>query len=181
MNNPRWPATHVWSMSRSATLHSRVLTDRGVFSHGHLDTGTSLLLREAPPPASSGNLLDIGCGSGAIAMAIATRSPDAVVWAIDVNDRARQLTELNAARNGLRNIRVCAPDDIPGEIGLRRSGRTHRSVSASGRSMGCSCVGSPGSTTMAKPSSSCRSTSGQTRCSVGCNDWVTSPIEPRRS
>ncbi len=39
-------------------------TDRGVFSHGHLDTGTSLLLREAPAAAGhAATLLDLGCGS----------------------------------------------------------------------------------------------------------------------
>lgn len=93
-----------------------MLTDRGVFSHGHLDTGTSLLLREAPPPAERGDLLDLGCGSGAIALTMALRSPDATVWAIDTNARARALTETNAERNGLTNVRVAAPDDVPAEI-----------------------------------------------------------------
>ena len=32
----------------------RLTTDRGVFSHGHLDTGTAILLREAPPPPRAG-------------------------------------------------------------------------------------------------------------------------------
>jgi 16S rRNA G1207 methylase RsmC len=44
---------------------------------------------------------------------MARRSPDAVVWAIDVNDRARSLCARNAQRNGISNIRVCAPDDVP--------------------------------------------------------------------
>jgi 16S rRNA (guanine1207-N2)-methyltransferase len=90
-----------------------MLTDRGVFSHGHLDTGTSLLLREAPSPASIGDVLDLGCGSGAIALALVLRSPKASVWAIDVNERARRLTSGNAERNGLRNVRVVAPEDLP--------------------------------------------------------------------
>ncbi|MFP5488025.1 MAG: class I SAM-dependent methyltransferase [Acidimicrobiia bacterium] len=91
-------------------------TDRGVFRHGHVDTGTSLLLREAPPPATTGHLLDLGCGAGAIALTLAKRAPDATVWAIDVNERARQLTTENAARNGLTNIRVVAPDAIPDDV-----------------------------------------------------------------
>jgi 16S rRNA (guanine1207-N2)-methyltransferase len=93
-----------------------MVTDRGVFSHGHLDTGTSLLLRQAPPPAASGHLLDLGCGSGALALALALRAPAATVWAVDVNGRARQLTEANAARNGVANIRVVAPDDVPADV-----------------------------------------------------------------
>ncbi len=93
-----------------------MLTDRGVFSHGHLDTGTSLLLREAAAPAPAGHLADIGCGSGALALAMAMRSPAATVWAIDVNARARELTALNAARNGVANVRVAAPTDVPDDI-----------------------------------------------------------------
>ena len=91
-------------------------TDRGVFSHGHLDTGTALLLREAPSPAPTGDLLDLGCGSGAVALTLALRSPDATVWAVDTNERARRLTEENARHNGLLNVRVCAPDEVPSDV-----------------------------------------------------------------
>ena len=93
-----------------------MLTDRGVFSHGHLDTGTSLLLREAPSPSAIGDVLDLGCGSGAIALALALRSPEASVWAIDVNQRARRLTARNAERNSLPNVRVVAPEDLPEDV-----------------------------------------------------------------
>ena len=93
-----------------------MLTDRGVFSHGHLDTGTSLLLREAPAPPPVGPLLDLGCGSGPIALALAKRSPHATVWAVDTNERARSLTVANAERNGVGNLRVAAPDEVPDEL-----------------------------------------------------------------
>jgi 16S rRNA (guanine1207-N2)-methyltransferase len=95
-----------------------MLTDRGVFSHGHLDTGTSLLLREAPAPPRHGHLLDLGCGSGAIALTLARRSPDAIVWAVDTNERARVLTSLNAERNEIGNVRVVAPDEVPDDVEL---------------------------------------------------------------
>ncbi|MAT03798.1 MAG: MFS transporter [Acidimicrobiaceae bacterium] len=95
-----------------------LLTDRGVFSHGRLDTGTSLLLREAPVPPSSGHLLDLGCGAGPIALALAKRSPGASVWAVDTNARARALTAQNAERNGIDNVRVAAPDELPTDIGF---------------------------------------------------------------
>jgi 16S rRNA (guanine1207-N2)-methyltransferase len=93
-----------------------MLTDRGVFSHGHLDTGTAVLLREAPPPPDVGTLLDLGCGSGAITLALAKRAPGATVWAVDVNDRARELTAANVGRNRVANVRVAAPDDVPGDL-----------------------------------------------------------------
>lgn len=91
-------------------------TDRGVFSHGHLDTGTAVLLQEAPPPPPTGTLLDLGCGSGAIALTLAKRSPDAIVWAVDTNERARALTADNARRNALTNVHVAAPDDLPADV-----------------------------------------------------------------
>jgi 16S rRNA (guanine1207-N2)-methyltransferase len=91
-------------------------TDRGVFSHGHLDTGTSLLLRAAPPPSPTGDLLDLGCGTGAIALTLALRSPQAQVWAVDVNARALELTAANAGRNGVTTIRTVAPDDVPEHV-----------------------------------------------------------------
>ncbi len=91
-------------------------TDRGVFSRGHLDTATSMLLRADLPIASSGHLLDLGCGAGPIALTMARRAPDATVWAVDVNARARELCRRNADRNGLTNIRVAAPDDVPAGV-----------------------------------------------------------------
>ena len=91
-------------------------TDRGVFSHGHLDTATSMLLRADLPLAATGDLLDLGCGAGPIALTMARRSPAATVWAIDVNARARQLCTRNATRNALTNIVVAHPDEVPGEV-----------------------------------------------------------------
>lgn len=91
-------------------------TDRGVFSRGHLDTATSMLLRADLPIAASGDLLDLGCGAGPIALTMARRSPDATVWAVDVNARARELCRRNAERNALTNVRVVSPDDVPPDV-----------------------------------------------------------------
>ena len=91
-------------------------TDRGVFGYDRVDSGTKLLLLRAPPPATTGNLLDVGCGTGAIALTMASRSPAATVWAVDVNERARALCSANAQRNGLGNVRVCAPDEVPTDV-----------------------------------------------------------------
>jgi 16S rRNA (guanine1207-N2)-methyltransferase len=91
-------------------------TDAGVFARHEIDRGTAVLLRKAPPPPMSGTVLDLGCGYGPIACALAAQSPDAVVWAIDVNERARELATRNAADNALPNVIVVAPDDVPADV-----------------------------------------------------------------
>lgn len=97
-------------------LELKLWADRGVFSSGRVDPGTLTLLKEAPPPPAEGDLLDLGCGYGPIACALAARSPGATVWATDVNTRALELTADNAAQLGLPNVRATAPDDLPGTI-----------------------------------------------------------------
>ena len=90
--------------------------DRGVFSAGGVDAGTKVLLLEAPEPPPAGDLLDLGCGYGPIAVTLATRSPGATVWAVDVNERALDLTRANAAAAGLDNVRVATPDAVPRDV-----------------------------------------------------------------
>lgn len=91
-------------------------TDTGVFSHGRVDAGTKFLLLEAPELPERGDLLDLGCGAGVIALTMARRRPECRVWAVDVNARARRLTSDNAASLGLRNVTVAAPEEVPDDV-----------------------------------------------------------------
>ncbi|MCX6532638.1 MAG: methyltransferase [Actinobacteria bacterium] len=93
-----------------------IQTDTGVFSHGRVDAGTKVLLMEAPALPAQGTFLDLGCGAGPMAMTMARRSPQSSVWAIDVNERARQLTRDNATSLMLTNVTVSSPDDVPQEL-----------------------------------------------------------------
>jgi 16S rRNA (guanine1207-N2)-methyltransferase len=95
-----------------------LVTDRGVFAGDHVDQGTKYLLLEAPAPPDGGHLLDLGCGYGPIAIALATRAPTATVWAVDVNARARELCAENAERLGLAGIRAVEPDAVTDAIEL---------------------------------------------------------------
>lgn len=101
-----------------ADMTLALATDRGVFSHAAVDAGTRLLLQEAPPPPASGTFLDLGCGYGPIACALARRSPAATVWALDINDRARALCAENATATGATRVRVAAPDEVPDDVGF---------------------------------------------------------------
>ncbi|MEO3744165.1 methyltransferase [Plantactinospora sp. B5E13] len=122
---------HYFSTEPAVDTHRRQVTfavdgreyaltaSSGVFSAARLDPGTAVLLRKAalPGSATSGALLDLGCGYGPIACVLASRAPAATVWAVDVNARARELTSENAARLGLADrIRVSAPDDVPDDV-----------------------------------------------------------------
>lgn len=93
-----------------------VSTAGGIFSPDGLDKGTAVLLRHVPDPAPSGHLLDIGCGWGPIALTLAMRSPEATVWAVDVNERARRLCAENAEALGLDNVQVMAPEEVPSGV-----------------------------------------------------------------
>jgi 16S rRNA G1207 methylase RsmC len=85
----------------------------GVFSPGGVDKGTAVLLNRVPAPPPSGNLLDLGCGWGPIAISLALEAPNATVWAVDVNERALDLVRRNAERLGLGNVRAALPDEVP--------------------------------------------------------------------
>ena len=86
-------------------------TDAGVFSGDRVDPGTRLLLQEAPPPPQDGDLLDLGCGYGAMAVTLARRAPRARVWAVDVNERAVELCRDNATHNDARVRAVTVDTD----------------------------------------------------------------------
>jgi 16S rRNA (guanine1207-N2)-methyltransferase len=96
-----------------------VTTAGGVFSPDHIDSGTAVLLANTPPPPPGGHLLDLGCGWGPIALSLATTSPHATVWAVDVNERALDLVRRNSAALGLTNVNAMLPDDVPDDITFR--------------------------------------------------------------
>jgi 16S rRNA (guanine1207-N2)-methyltransferase len=115
------PTPEVASRPRSLHLHLPDLhveleADRGVFGSRAIDLGTLVLLKEAPPPPAAGDILDLGCGYGPIAIAIARRSPAARVWAVDVNERALELVRSNAQTAKTPNVVAAFPDDVPQDL-----------------------------------------------------------------
>lgn len=87
-------------------------TSGGIFSPDAIDKGTAILLADVPAPALSGNLLDIGCGWGPLALTMALHSPESRVYAVDVNERCLTLTKDNAAAMGLPNVITGTPESI---------------------------------------------------------------------
>lgn len=102
-------------------MTAALATDRGVFSAGQVDTGTRLLLIEGPPPVPGDRVIvDVGAGYGPITVTLAKRNPEATIWAVEVNPRARQLCENNAAALGLTNVRVVTPEEVPDDLVVDR-------------------------------------------------------------
>ena len=77
----------------------------GVFAHRRIDPGARHLLN-AVDVAPEARVLDIGCGSGCVAIGIAARDPSVHVHAFDSAARAVACTARGAALNGLENISV---------------------------------------------------------------------------
>jgi len=123
MSNEHYFASTPESELKLRTIHAKIAgniyelqTANGIFSPEHIDTGTKVLLANVPAPPPGGNLLDLGCGWGPIALTLALESPRATVWAVDVNERALDLVRRNAAIVGATNIRAVTPDQVPDDV-----------------------------------------------------------------
>lgn len=108
------PGTPMVRRQITATIWGRDLTlttANGVFAGDGVDRGTAVLLRESAPPVGRPRVLDLGCGYGTIALAIALSCPGAVVDAVDVNERALTLCRENAESLGVADrVRVLRPE-----------------------------------------------------------------------
>jgi 16S rRNA G1207 methylase RsmC len=101
---------------RLAGREVTVTTANGIFSPQRIDTGTQVLLGSVPSAPPGGDLLDLGCGWGPLALTLALESPRARIWAVDVNERALDLVRRNAASLGLDNVTACTPDEVPVDV-----------------------------------------------------------------
>lgn len=84
-------------------------TDNGVFSKGELDFGTELLIKTVINENISGNILDLGCGYGAIGI-ILNKILHLNVDMVDINKRAIHLTKMNIKENECSNARTFLSD-----------------------------------------------------------------------
>jgi 16S rRNA (guanine1207-N2)-methyltransferase len=104
-------SAQIWG--RELTL----ITASGVFAADWLDRGTAVMLRTSPIPQGSPRILDLGCGYGPIALAIALHCPGAVIDAVDVNERALALCRENAEALGVADrVRVLRPEQVEPDV-----------------------------------------------------------------
>lgn len=93
-------------------------TRPGVFSHRRLDGGARALINEMKIQDGD-SVLDLGCGSGAVAVAAALRADIVGVQAIDSNPRAVEATAWGAETNGVKNLKAvldCDGSSLEGEV-----------------------------------------------------------------
>jgi 16S rRNA G1207 methylase RsmC len=94
-----------------------LITASGVFAADSLDRGTAVLLRASPIPQGSPRILDLGCGYGPIALAIAVHCPGAIVDAVDINERALTLCRANAEALGVaERVHVFRPEQVDTDV-----------------------------------------------------------------
>jgi release factor glutamine methyltransferase len=74
---------------------------------------TDLPLADLKPADNPQKVLEIGCGSGAIALSLVYELPGLSVWATDISSEAVALTRENAERLGLSDLE---PADQPGRL-----------------------------------------------------------------
>lgn len=73
------------------------------------------------PSKGSPRLLDLGTGSGAVALALQSARPDATVWAVDASEDALAVARANAARLQL-GVQFIASDWL-NAVDIQRTGR----------------------------------------------------------
>lgn len=99
-----------------AGVLEQVTTASGTFSPQQLDFGTEVLIEQMDLAPDSGNILDLGCGWGPIALNLGKLKPKSKIWAVDVNTRSLELTEANAKKLALDNITAALPEQVPEQI-----------------------------------------------------------------
>lgn len=76
-------------------------TDAGVFSKQHIDPGSELLCKSLPDDLC-GDVLDMGCGWGAMTAMTLARFPKVHMTMADVNERALALAVSNIEKNRMQ-------------------------------------------------------------------------------
>ena len=92
----------------------KAISRPGVFAHRRIDPGARHLLN-AVDLAAGTRVVDIGCGSGCVAMGLASRDPSVHVHAFDAAARAVACTRRGAELNRLGNLTVAleCEGDVP--------------------------------------------------------------------
>ncbi len=102
-SKPRYRTLSLVVNGRELTLR----TASGLFSPKRIDNATLLLIQNMKLGT---DILDLGCGYGAIGISAAVARPEATVTMSDINQRAIEITRENINMNNLHNASVVESD-----------------------------------------------------------------------
>lgn len=94
-----------------------VISLPGVFSHGRLDAGTSLLLETLSQENIRGQVLDFGCGAGVIGSWLASRHHRCRPTLLDVDAMALEASRRTLQANGIEGGKIIAGNGLQGLTG----------------------------------------------------------------
>ena len=108
----RWPAEE-----HHADLGLTICAHGGAFAGTQVDIGTRFLLKSLDPMApSAATALDLGCGTGVLAVALARARPDLLVTATDESAAAVASTLATARANGVADRVTVLRDDAASSV-----------------------------------------------------------------
>ena len=87
------------------------VTDNGVFSKNEVDRGSNALISSVSDLDLGNSILDLGCGYGVIGIVMKKINPNADVDLVDINDRAVELSKINAKLNNVK-VNIYNSEDI---------------------------------------------------------------------
>ena len=87
----------------------KFISDNGVFSKNHVDFATDFLIKTIYDEVK-GDVLDLGCGYGAIGITISRNKNVGNVTMLDINKRALELARKNINLNKIKNASLIESD-----------------------------------------------------------------------
>lgn len=93
-------------------LKMQLFTDNGVFSKNHVDEGSFIFLKVLLPLDLGTNILDLGCGYGAIGLTLAIAQPKSKITLADINPRSVALCQRNVRHLNLSQRVTILQSDI---------------------------------------------------------------------
>lgn len=109
--------THHLASAGEGALSLTLSAYGGAFAGPRIDIGTRVLLDVvACTPTQASNVIDLGCGTGALAAAFALQHPDAAVTATDRSATAVRSAQATMVANGLAGRVTVTLDDAGSEL-----------------------------------------------------------------
>jgi protein-L-isoaspartate O-methyltransferase len=100
-----------WTRPRTVSFDDRrLVVPRGVFPPQAISVPLMEMALDGIATRASPIVVEVGTGSGAMALSLGARRPDAMIYATDISYRALSSARFNRRRLEVRNVRLCRGD-----------------------------------------------------------------------